>query len=69
MGEFAELDKRFKDRWSDTYDNFSLRLRRATSWGLRGEEEEEKDDFDSAFVFYWIAFNALYARMRRTTRK
>ena len=61
MGEFAELAKRFKDRWSDTYDNFSLRLRRATSWGLRGEEEEEKDDFDSAFVFFWIAFNALYA--------
>ena len=62
MGEFAELDDRFRDRWGKEYTSFTLRLRRATSWGRRGDEEEEKDspDHDAAFIFYWIAFNALY---------
>ena len=47
----------------EEYTPLSLRLRRATSWGLRGDEEEDKDqpDHDTAFIFYWIAFNALYA--------
>lgn len=63
MGEFAGLDARFRELMGDEYTPLSLRLRRATSWGLRGEEEEEKDppDHDAAFIFYWIAFNALYA--------
>ena len=36
-----------------------LRLRRAISWVERAEREQA--DFDAAFVFYWIAFNAAYA--------
>ncbi len=61
MGELAELEARFRSEWEKEFTPFTLRLRRATSWGLRGEEEEDKGDVDSAFVFYWIAFNALYA--------
>ena len=37
----------------------TLRIRRALSWIGRGEREQ--DDPDAAFIFYWIAFNALYA--------
>ena len=61
MGEFAELDRRFRELMGEEYTPLSLRLRRATSWGLRGDEEEDRGDSDAAFVFYWIAFNALYA--------
>lgn len=61
MGEFAELEARFKNQWGREFTPFTLRLRRATSWGLRGEQQEETGDVDSAFVFFWIAFNALYA--------
>ena len=57
----AELEARFRSGWENEFTPFTLRLRRATSWGLRSEEEEEKGDVDSAFVFSWIAFNALYA--------
>ena len=62
MGEFAQLDARFRTEWAQEYTPLSLRLRRATSWGLRGDEEEDRDtpDPDAAFIFYWIAFNALY---------
>ena len=38
---------------------FNLRMRRATSWLARAEQE--RDDPDAAFIFYWIAFNALYS--------
>ena len=52
-------------------EDFLLRLRRAISWfdrarqlrQLRKEnEEEKKKDLDSQFIFFWISFNALYAR-------
>ena len=38
---------------------FNLRMRRATSWLARAEQE--RDDPDATFIFYWIAFNAAYA--------
>ena len=38
---------------------FNLRMRRATSWLARAEQE--RDDPDAAFIFYWIAFNAAYS--------
>lgn len=38
---------------------FNLRMRRATSWLARAEQEW--DDPDAAFIFYWIAFNAAYS--------
>ena len=37
-----------------------LRIYRAIRWVERAEKEE--DDPDAAFIFYWIAFNAAYAR-------
>lgn len=36
-----------------------IRRWRAISWIQRAEQEE--DDHDAAFLFYWIAFNSLYA--------
>ena len=38
---------------------FNLRMRRATSWLARAEQE--RDDPDAAFIFCWIAFNAAYS--------
>ena len=37
-----------------------LRIYRAIRWVERAEKED--DDPDAAFIFYWIAFNAAYAR-------
>ncbi|MEC9344618.1 MAG: hypothetical protein VYB54_00220 [Pseudomonadota bacterium] len=39
--------------------NLGLRVHRGLSWLDRGNRET--GDNDAAFVFYWIAFNALYA--------
>ena len=40
------------------------RLQRAESWISRAEslKEQEWDDYHGPFIFYWIAFNALYGR-------
>lgn len=52
-------------KWENTPDSderenpFNLRMRRATSWLARAEQEE--GDADAAFIFHWIAFNAIYA--------
>ena len=43
-------------------DDLALRMRRALSWLARAEKET--DDDDATFIFYWIAFNAAYARAR-----
>ena len=42
--------------------NFGLRMRRSKSWSDRASDFMSVEDFDSAFLFYWIAFNALYSR-------
>ena len=51
-------------RWERVHDtlpeHLGLRVRRALSWLERAEKEQ--DDDDAAFIFYWIAFNAAYAR-------
>lgn len=44
------------------YEQFNLRLRRALSWLERAEKEGE--DCDAAFLFHWIAFNAMYGPPR-----
>ena len=41
----------------------NLRLRRALSWLGRAEKEYTVEDFDAAFIFYWIAFNAMYGQL------
>ena len=42
--------------------HLGLRVHRALSWLERAEKEP--DDPDAAFIFYWIAFNAAYAKDR-----
>ena len=53
-----ELQTKF-DAMGESRTPLTLRIRRALSWIGRGEREQ--DDPDAAFIFYWIAFNALYA--------
>lgn len=40
--------------------DLALRVHRAISWLDRAERQT--DDEDAAFIFYWVAFNAAYAR-------
>ena len=54
--------------------NFGLRVRRSESWSDHANDSMSHEDFDSAFLFYWIAFNALYSDernidMERSERK
>ena len=52
--------KRHCDKvWDNLTDTLQLRIHRALSWIGRAEQEPEDDD--AAFIFYWIAFNAIYA--------
>ena len=43
---------------SNPYDGLNHRLRRTLSW--LGRAEREIEDSDAAFIFLWIAFNAMY---------
>ena len=56
-----ELRERFEKirKWDD---DTSLRIHRALSWAERGLLAKESDDPDAACIFFWIAFNAMYAR-------
>ena len=56
-----ELQKRF-DEIKDRRDDVTLRIHRAISWAKRGLEAEASEDPDAACIFFWIAFNAMYAR-------
>lgn len=42
---------------------FDLRIHRAISWLEPAEAAMRKDCFDEGFIFYWVAFNAAYARV------
>ena len=42
--------------------NFGLRMRRSESWSDRANDLMSDEDYDGAFLFYWIAFNALYSK-------
>ena len=42
-------------------DRNSIRLRRALSWLETGQTLHEREDFDGAFIFYWISFNSMYS--------
>ena len=62
--------KSLQERWEDTQEalpsDLNLRLRRALSWLDRAERERDYDD--AMFIFYWIAFNALYSTRDPETR-
>ncbi len=55
-----------------TYENQGYwdRLHRAQSWIDRAKslKEQEWDDDHGPFIFYWIAFNALYGRHHETRK-
>ena len=51
--------------WDSLPDALQLRIHRALSW--IGRAEREADDDDAAFIFYWIAFNAIYAEDSQET--
>ena len=44
----------------DRRDDVTLRIHRALSWAEKGLEAS--GDQDAACIFYWIAFNSMYAR-------
>ena len=53
-----------------TYENqgYRDRLKRAESWIDRAKslKEQEWDDYHGPYIFYWIAFNALYGKQHET---
>lgn len=49
------------DESTTNLQNHGLRMRRATSWATHASECLEQDEVDGAFLFYYIAFNALYS--------
>ena len=59
---FEALQARCRIVWGTLPNALQLRTRRALSWIERAEKES--DDQDAAFIFYWIAFNAVYAEDR-----
>ena len=55
------LEARRKEIWPGHNDDpLALRMRRAISWLGRADREFQAKDYDAAFIFYWIAFNAAY---------
>jgi hypothetical protein len=56
--ELRDKQKALRDGFSE---NLGLRVHRALSWIGRAEQAVLSDDFDGAYIFYWIAFNAAYA--------
>ena len=44
-------------------NDLNLRLRRVLSWLGRAEKDYKAGDCDAAFIFYWIAFNAMYGQL------
>ena len=55
------MSKRRQSKTIEERNNHSLRLHRSESWSDRAQRFYDEDDPDSAFLFYWIAFNALYS--------
>lgn len=49
---------------NDAQDNHALRLRRSKSWSDQAKLFYDGEDPDTAFLFYWISFNALYAKQK-----
>ena len=53
-----------------TYENQGYwdRLQRAEAWIDRAKSLKEQEWDEGPFIFYWIAFNALYGRHRETRK-
>ena len=57
---FEPLKAKQRELRSDFPESLGLRVHRALSWLNRAEQAG--DDDDAGFIFFWIAFNAAYAR-------
>lgn len=64
MHTFDTLKKRHRQIREQFEQGFSIRIHRALSWLQRAEQEQ--DDPDAGFIFYWISFNANYAKDHHT---
>tara|TARA_R110002167_G_C12707254_1_gene655242 strand:- start:64779 stop:65432 length:654 start_codon:yes stop_codon:yes gene_type:complete len=59
MHTFSSLKEKQRSIRSGFSSDVGLRVHRCLSWLNRAEQAS--DDFDAAFIFYWISFNAAYA--------
>ena len=59
MISYDELKKKQRHLREGFPEDIGLRIHRAISWV--GRAEQEKQDYDAAFIFLWIAFNSAYA--------
>jgi len=59
MRTFSSLKEKQRSIRSGFSSDVGLRVHRCLSWLNRAEQAS--DDFDAAFIFYWISFNAAYA--------
>ena len=56
----SELMEVFEQVKSTMVRPNDTRIRRVLSWSEKAQTLHSQEDFDGAFVFFWIAFNALY---------
>lgn len=54
---FTLLKQQENLKINEIRSEFTLRIHRAISWGLHADNSVSMDD---KFIFYWIAFNAIY---------
>ncbi|KFZ37104.1 hypothetical protein HR45_12790 [Shewanella mangrovi] len=59
MEIYSDLKARHRAERANYPHNLTLRVHRSLSW-LNNAEQQRNNDSDSAFIFYWIAFNAAY---------
>ena len=57
-----EIQHQFKQSKEQFNEDFRLRIHRSLSWLQQAEQAQQAQDFDSQFIFLWIAFNAAYAK-------
>lgn len=57
----AQLANGFEVKRSMLSDRNAIRLRRALSWLEKAQTLHKFEDFDGAFIFFWISFNSMYS--------
>lgn len=60
--QLQEIQQQFKQSKEQFNEDFRLRIHRSLSWLQQAEQAQRAQDFDSQFIFLWIAFNAAYAK-------
>ena len=65
MNSYEQLKKLHREKRNDFPEELSVRVHRSLSWLKKAETST--DDVDSAFIFYWISFNAAYSGVQTRT--